>query len=123
VTSLGTNQIVERVFADSVLEGGRVESTGLLLLILGYATAFEVLAGYATAWLARREEMQHALGLALVQLTLGVIATIAYLETAPLWYHVGVLSLVIPAVMLGGMLRVVQLRRMRGEHPATPAMR
>lgn len=121
VTALGTDRIVLNVFAEHVLEGGRVENTGMLLLTLGYATAFEVLAGYVTAWVAGRAEMQHALALALVQLTFGVIATIVFLETAPLWYHVGSLALVIPAVMLGGMLRVLQRRRRAGRATAARA--
>jgi uncharacterized membrane protein (DUF485 family) len=73
--------------------------------LLSYSLGFAVLAGYVTGWIARRSEVRHTLVLGVLQLAMGTVATIAYFDVAPVWYHLTFLALLIPAHVLGGVLR------------------
>ena len=119
VLALGTNVVVMSLFPHLVSPRYRVESAPLLALMLCYALAYSVLGGYVTATLARRREVAHAFALGLLQLALGSVATYVNWETAPAWFHVALLALVVPANVFGGWLRAA--RRERLLHPQRAA--
>jgi len=105
---LGSNAALLKLFPGWYGESGRVESLPVLLFIIFRSVVFSVLAGYLTALIARRRELQHTFALGLWQLALGLIATAQFYDAAPLWYHLFFLVLLIPANVLGGQLRMVQ---------------
>lgn len=108
VTALGMDEVLKRLMSASFGTKGEVESVPLLLFMLSYSLLFSVLGGFVTAYIAGRKEIQHAFALGVLQLTMGIIATIQFFDTAPLWFHIACMSLLIPANLLGGQLRVMQ---------------
>jgi len=108
VTALGTDAIVMSLFPQWYKDGGRVESVPVLLFTMSYSLLFSVLGGYATALIAGRSEIKHAFILGALQLLMGIMATVKFWDTAPAWYHLSFLLLLIPANLLGGQLRLMQ---------------
>ena len=111
VTALGTDFLLMTLGPQWFHENGRVENVPLLFFILSYALAYSVLGGYVTAWIAGRKEILHALALGVIQLAMGIVATISHSDAAPIWYHALFLVLLIPANVLGGYLRANRSRR------------
>ncbi len=105
---LGSNALVMRLFPDWYGEGGKVESVPVLLFTILRSVILSLLAGYITAFIARRSEIKHSFALGVLQLVLGIIATIQFYNVAPLWYHALFLTLLIPSNVFGGWLRVTQ---------------
>lgn len=91
---------------------GRVESAPVLLFITAYVFVFAVFGCYITAWLAPHSPMKHALILGLLGLLFNIVGTIMMWHTAPAWFHIVNLILVMPASWLGGRLREAQLHQM-----------
>jgi len=119
VTALGMDALLMAIAPHWFSANGKVESVPLLLFMMAYSLSFSVLGGYVTALVARRKELQHALALGVLQFAMGFAATIKFFDTAPLWYHVLFLTLLIPAILIGGQLRMMQKRRRLG--PASHA--
>lgn len=113
VTALGSDLLMMTFAPHLYQEGGRVESVPALLLMLTYTLGFSVLGSYVTAWIAGRREVLHAFALGLLQMAMGIVATINFWETAPAWVHLVFLALLIPANLLGGYLRAQRKRRAR----------
>ncbi len=65
---LGSNALVMRLFPDWYGEGGKVESAPVLLFMILRSVIFSILAGYITAWIARRSEIKHTFALGVLQL-------------------------------------------------------
>jgi len=118
VTALGTDAALMALFPAWHDTGGRVESVPVLFLMMFYSLAYSVLGGYVTGWIARRSEVKHAFVLGLLQLAMGLVATIQMWDTAPAWWHVTFLVLLVPANMLGGYLRAGRKRQ-----PSTARLR
>ncbi len=93
---------------------GRTESVGLLTFTLAYVALFAVLGCYLAARLAPNRPMQHALLLGGVGLLFSVVGTIVAWASAPAWYHVVALALVMPYAWVGGHLRMLELTKLRG---------
>jgi hypothetical protein len=119
LTALGMDAVLMALAPAWFGANGRVESVALLLFMMTYSLSFSVLGGYVTALIARRKEMQHAFALGVLQFAMGLVATIKLFDTAPLWYHVLFLTLLIPAILIGGQLRLMQKRRLGHAAPAT----
>lgn len=111
ITALGTDSILMALAPSWFDAGGRVESVPVLLFMASYSLLFSVLGGYVTALLARRREVLHAFILGVLQLAMGVAATVKFYDTAPLWFHLIILVLLVPANVLGGQLRVMRKRK------------
>jgi uncharacterized membrane protein (DUF485 family) len=120
ITALGTDNLLAAVRPEWFGAAGRVDDVGVLLFLLSYSLGFAILAGYVTGWIARRREIQHTLALGVLQLAMGTVATIAYFDVAPAWYHLTFLALLIPAHVLGGALRKRQ--RVRSADSPLPAV-
>lgn len=115
MTALGTDAVLKSLAPAWFGENGKVESLPVLLFMLFYSLFFSVLGGYITALIARRQELKHAFILGLLQFAMGLIATVQFYDTAPLWYHILFLTLLIPANVFGGQLRMTQkLKSRRG---------
>ena len=112
VTALGMDAILMSIWPQWFVEGGKVESVPLLLFMMFYSLLFSVLAGYVTAVIARRAEIKHALALGIFQLLMGIAGSIKFWDTAPAWYHIAFLTLLVPAILLGGWLRANRQHRL-----------
>jgi hypothetical protein len=91
----------------------RTESVPVLLLVTAYVAVFAVAGCYLAALLAGRNPMRHALVLGALGLVFNIIGTIDRWDTAPAWFHIISLLLVMPYAWLGGRLREMQLRQAR----------
>ena len=98
---------------------GRVDSVPILLLMQAYVIVFAVTGCYLTARLAPNRPLRHALILGLLGLAFNIAGTVSMWHTAPAWYHVLALALVLPAAWLGGRLREMQLERSGELTPVT----
>ena len=90
---------------------GRMEDPSALLLVLAYVGVFAVTGCYLAARLAPRRPMLHALVLGSLGLVFNVVGTVAMWDTAPAWYHLTALALVMPYAWIGGRLRERELER------------
>ena len=79
------------------------DTSGTLLLLACIALSIS-LAGYVTAWVAGRAELQHAGCLGVV---LAIVATVnlVYHPEDPFWYRLGLVAISLAAAALGGYLR------------------
>lgn len=111
VLAIGADFALRSAMPDVFSPTGRVENTGVLLLMLGYVFVFAVAGCYLTARLAPQNPLKHALVLGVFGLVFNILGTIAMWETAPAWFHIVALILVMPAAWLGGRLREAQLAR------------
>jgi len=109
--SLGTDLVVRAVRPEAFSATARVDDPGLLLFTLVYVGVFAVGGCYLTARLAPAKPMRHALVLGALGLVFNVAGTAAMWHTAPVWYHVVALALVMPFAWAGGWLRVREVER------------
>jgi hypothetical protein len=119
LTALGMDNVLMRVAPQWFGANGRVESVGVLLLMMAYSLLFSVLGGYVAALVAGRKEISHAFVLGVLQLIMGIVATIKLFDTAPLWWHLTFLLLLIPANVFGGLLRIAQKYKVMSRRTAT----
>ena len=100
-----------RALMPSAFEGGRIDSTPVLLLATAYIGVFAVFGCYLTARLAPNRPMMHALVLGVLGLLFNIAGSVAMWDTAPAWYHILNLALVMPYAYLSGRLREAELAR------------
>ena len=103
--SFGTDAAVRAAAPTAFDAAGRTDSVALLLATLAYVGVYAVAGCYLAARLAPDRPMRHALVLGALGLAFNVAGTIAAWDTAPAWYHVVALTLVLPFAWLGGRLR------------------
>lgn len=105
VLALGADAALSTAVPGSFDASGRVDSTPLLLFIIGYVVVFIIMGAYTAARVARRRPMLHALTLGGIMLAANIAIAAGLWDTAPAWYHVTQLVLVLPAAWFGGRLR------------------
>jgi HAMP domain-containing protein len=87
-------------------------SMRVLVLLLAANLLAAAAGGYVCARVAKTSELRHALALGMVQAILYAMSALMEREVGvPLWFHVGMVALLIPAAMLGGWMRAGQRRR------------
>lgn len=116
--SLGADAVLKQAIPTAFDAAGRTDSVPVLLLVMGYVGLFAVSGCYLTARLAPRRPMLHALVLGTLGLAFNVAGTAAMWDTAPAWFHVASLLLVMPYAWVGGRLREVELERNPSAAPA-----
>jgi hypothetical protein len=109
VLAIGTDAALRSAIPQHFGPGGRVDDVGLLLFMQLYVFAYATFGCWLAARLAPSRPMRHALILGVLGLVFNVAGTVAMWHTAPAWYHVVALSLVMPAAWLGGWIRERQL--------------
>jgi peptidoglycan/LPS O-acetylase OafA/YrhL len=110
ILALLTDLILMIVTPGSFSDDGATRSLPLLVLALVYGFLFSAFGGYVTALIAKRAEIKHAVGLIILHLTMSIISSIQFAETAPMWWHASAIALIIPSVLLGSYLRLMQKR-------------
>ena len=83
---------------------GSVGSDANLALALAYRTAFTVLGGYVTAWLAPANKLRLAIILGLVGTIAATAGALAMWNVGHNWYAVALAALALPSTTLGGWL-------------------
>ena len=84
---------------------GFTRSAAILVTVLATSVVESLIAGYLTALVARRAPVKHALVLGLIQLGIGIAVQASVWERIPVWYHLSFLALLLPAHVMGGILR------------------
>ena len=115
----GADAVLRAVMPSAFSPSGRVDSVPILLLTQAYVIVFAVTGCYLAARLAASRPLAHALILGALGLAFNVMNTVLLWNTAPAWYHVMALALVMPAAWLGGRLRELQLEGSGVPRPAT----
>jgi hypothetical protein len=109
VLSLGGDLLFRRLSPDAFDDKGLARGDGTLFTIMGYEALFALIAGYVTARIAIRRPMAHALVMGGLVLLGRVPTALVAWSTAPAWFHIGVMLLIVPAALLG-----VKLSELRG---------
>jgi hypothetical protein len=107
---IASNAILTSV--NPTLYKGRVEAVDVLALTILRSFIFSIIAGYVTAWIARWDEIKHAIALGVLQLTFGIVVSAQTFEILPLWYHIVFNLLLIPGNVLGGWWRSNKFQRL-----------
>lgn len=110
IFALAADALLMRLVPSSFTDGGATRNSTLLIFALVYNFIFSAAGGYLTALIARRVELKHALALGALHFLLSLLSAVQFTETAPVWWHIAALALIIPAVVFGGYLRVAQKR-------------
>ena len=103
--ALAADFLLMRVAPASFTGTGGTQATAPLLFALVYSFFFSVAGGYVAALVAGRAEIQHAVFLAVLMLVMSILATVQMYETAPLWWHLATLVLIVPPIVAGGYWR------------------
>ena len=109
--SFGADALLRSVAPDAFGADGRMHGTGMHLLVIGYVALFAISGCYLAARIAPSHPMRHALFLGLLGMIVNIMGTIAMWDTAPAWFHVVSLLLVLPYAYVGGRLREMELAR------------
>lgn len=117
VLSIGTDLAIKAAVPSLFDERGVTESLPLLLLTIGYVGLYATAGCYLCARMAPRAPMAHAMILGVLGLAFNLIGTVMMWDTAPVWYHVVSLLLVMAWAWIGGRLAVPP----RAAHPSQPA--
>lgn len=100
-----TNSVIMSAFPGWFGPGDRLTSTPALFLFIALSFVYSVIAGFLTAWIARRSEVRHGMGLGTALLAVGIVMTALYYDTTPFWFHAIFLALLIPGTVLGAGIR------------------
>lgn len=103
--SFGTDLAMRAAMPALFEQNGRTDSMAVLLLTIGYVGLYATIGCYLAARLAPHRPMRHALILGALGLLFNVAGTYAAWDTAPAWYHVLSLVLVMFWAWLGGRMR------------------
>lgn len=104
VMSLAADILFRRMSPASFSADGQAIGDGPLFTIMGYEALFAAIAGYTAARIAIRRPFVHAAVMGGVVLLGRAPTAVLAWDTAPLWFHVGVLLLIVPAALLGAKL-------------------
>ena len=110
VMSLGGDIAFRRMSPGSFDAQGHASSESTLFVTLGYEALFVLVAGYVTARLAIRRIYAHALGMAGILLLARAFTVLVTWDTAPLWFQLGVLILIVPMALIGAKLSELRSR-------------
>jgi hypothetical protein len=118
VLSFAADAVLRHAMPARFRPDGGSDDLLVLALCLAYVFVFATAGCFVCARIAGHHPMRHAIILGVIGLVLNLGAAIAVWHTAPAWYHVANLLLVMPAAWLGGRLRLSQLS---GQAVAAPS--
>jgi hypothetical protein len=75
-----------------------------------YGILFALLGGYTAARIAGRKELWHTSAVAIILALLATISLIAQPTGSSVWSQIAALGFMVPAVILGGVIRIRQTR-------------
>jgi hypothetical protein len=101
---LGSNAALTAAFPGEFREDGSTGSTGILIVILAYSALYSVVAGVVAGKIALDWGKTAALITGVLLLAVGLAVQSQYWHTAPVWYHLVFLGVLLPGSVLGGRL-------------------
>lgn len=107
--SFGTDFAIRAAMPALFEVNGRTDSVAVLLLTIGYVGLYATFGCYLAARMAPQQPMRHALVLGSLGLLFNAAGSYAGWNTAPAWYHVVSLVLVMFWAWLGGRMREQEL--------------
>jgi hypothetical protein len=113
------SMLMQRAWPDQFDAVGGTQDPTLLLISMGYVAVFAIAGCYLAARLAPERPMAHAIALGVLGLVFNIVGTIATWNTAPAWYHITSLLLVMPYAWIGGWLRERDVARGAAARPAS----
>jgi hypothetical protein len=105
ILAIGADYLMFRLFPASFDNQGISHDARVLVLVLCYSIGFVCLGGYIAAALATHSKRKHAIGFGIVILAATAVATSQNSDSAPAWYNISNLAMVLPAAAFGGRLR------------------
>lgn len=112
------NPLMMRMFPQVLPNRAAIlQSVPASLFLFAYTALCIACGGYATAWLARRSPVRHAVIMGAVQVALTVWAFMSFPGAAPLRTWIVGTVLIVPAAWYGGVLRAKRMKE-RGLSPA-----
>ena len=99
---IGSNAALAAAFPEIITAGQPLFHIPTLLTLIALSVVFSVAAGYVTGMTAARNAVQHAWGLGVAQLALGIFFEVSLWNLLPVWYHLVFLALLIPGNVFGG---------------------
>lgn len=86
-------------------------SASFIILTTVYGFFFAALGGYIAARIAGRNELLHGAALACLMAFVALISLLAELGSAAIWSQISALLFMVPAVLVGAMIRVRRVDR------------
>ncbi len=83
-------------------------STSILtiqIIMLLSCLLYAIVAGYISAWIAKRYLLAHTIVLAIVLLAIGIAVQIPLWHTMPPWFHYSLLMTLVAGIAAGGYIR------------------
>jgi len=80
---------------------------------VAYGIFFAALAGFLAAWLAKRWEFEHSLAVACLIAVGGAISLLTRPAQGAMWTQLAALLVMAPSAMLGGYMRLRQIRAVK----------
>lgn len=105
--SIGTD-IALNVAGVMNTESFKVNSAGIILLVIIYRFIFNVMGCYLTAKLAPGKPMRHALIIGIIGTVFAILGSAAMWDKAVAWYNISVILISIPSAWLGAKLFMVR---------------
>lgn len=102
--SLGADALVRALWPTVFDASGATSNPAALVIALVYSSSLAVLGAYVAATVAAAHRMRHALVLGLIALLVNAVVAVQARSSAPPWYHLWALALVLPAAWIGGRL-------------------
>lgn len=100
------NRVAQGALPEVLAPDAPLTHRGLLSAYIGYSVILSVLAGYVAAAVGGAHAKLAVRALAVLQVSLGLVAEISYWSLMPVWYHLVFLALIVPATVVGGRLRL-----------------
>ena len=85
------------------------QKTTYLAYHLAASALAGVLGGYLAALIGRTSPFGHALALGIFSQVLGIVTLLSEFGTAPTWFLIALLAMVLPLALMGGYLRSLQV--------------
>jgi hypothetical protein len=99
---------LRRLMPSSFASDGGVQASNVLAVTLFYTAIFGVIGGYVAARIAIQRPLLHAAILGGIMLAFSALSAVLLWSTAPPWYHLATLAMVLPVALIGGKIRELQ---------------
>jgi hypothetical protein len=109
VLSIGADILLRAFFPKAFGPSGVVQSWFAAIATISYAAAFGALSSYLTARLAGGRPVMHAMVLGGIVLFVVAAELAGSWHSAPVWFNLCFLAIILPSAFLGGFVRARQV--------------